>query len=434
MGEATSSSVAARRSAVLALAGNRNFSALWVGQLLSQIGDRFRFVAVLVIVNDLTGGAALAITLLGFTVVVPQFTFGLLGGVVSDRIDRKTVMIVSDVLRGVLVLPVLLVDSPARLWILYLCSIGMEIVSVFFYPARNAVLPNIVGAGQLMTANTLMQGSYIVSLIIGSALAGYLTTLLGTGFALLFDSATFFFSVGAIALMAIPPLAAALNHERPTAGELWRGIKAGLRFIWGRHDLKMVLVVTAVAMLGLGAIIVLGISYLETRLNLQAEGYGNTVAAMGMGLLAGGALISRIARRVAANVLVGGSLIAVGLAMIAFAGAGSYAVVLIAAVIIGLCLVIARASLDTFTQALVPDEMLGRVQATVQMTLAVAIAVAQVAAGLLAELLHSVENVFVLAGVVTIVAGVAAIVTLREAAREMADSALVRAPGSLERK
>lgn len=412
---------------VLALMGSRNFFALWLGQLLSQIGDRFRFVAVLVIVNDLTGGDPLAITILTFTVVVPQFVFGLLGGAVSDRVDRKTVMIASDVLRGLCVLPVLLVNSPDRLWIIYFCSIGMEIVSVFFYPARNAVVPNIVGPGQLMVANALMQGSYIVALILGSLLAGSLTALVGTDFAILFDSATFFFSVGAIAFMVIPPLAAA-SGERPTASELWREIKAGLRFIRSRRDLLTVLIVSAVAMLGLGAIIVLGISYLETRLNVGAEGYGNTVAAVGIGILIGGALISRIAKRVPANVLVGGSLIVVGLAMVAFAGAGSYTVVLVAAAIIGLCIVVARASLDTFTQALVPDEMLGRVQATVQMTLAVSTAVAQGLAGILAKLLNSVEDVFVLAGGVTVIAGMTAILTLREAAREMANSELVHAP------
>jgi DHA3 family macrolide efflux protein-like MFS transporter len=417
-----------RRNAVVALMGSRNFSALWLGQLLSQTGDRFRFVAVLVIVNELTGGDPLAITLLTFTVVVPQFIFGLLGGAVSDRVDRKTVMIISDVLRGLLVLPVVLVDTPDRLWIIYVGSIGLEIISVFFYPARNATIPNIVGPGQLMQANALMQGSYIVALILGAVLAGYLTEWLGTDFAIIFDGVTFFMSATAIALMTIPPVAAAINGERPTVGELWQEIKAGLHFIRGRNDLVTVLIVTAVAMLGLGSIFVLGISYLETRLNVQAGGYGNTMASVGVGLLVGGLLVSRIAGRVPANVLVGSSLIVVGLAMVAFAGAGSFTVVVFAAVIIGVCVVVAKASLDTFTQALVPDEMMGRVQATVQMTLAVSTALAQGLAGILAKLLNSVENVFILAGCITIVAGVAAILSLREAAREMAESELVRNP------
>ena len=416
------------RNAILALMGDRSFSALWLGQMLSQIGDRFRFVAVLVIVNELTGGNPLAITLLTFTIVIPQFLFGLLGGAVSDRVNRKIVMIVSDVLRGLFVLPVLLVNSLDHLWILYIASIGMEIISVFFYPARNAVIPNIVGPGQLMTANALMQGSYIVALIVGSTLAGYFTAFFGTNFAIVFDSATFLLSAAAIALMSIPLVAAAANGERPTAAELWREVKAGLHFIRSRHDLLMVLVITAVAMLGLGAIFVLGISYLETRLNVEAEGYGNTVAAVGLGLLIGGVLVSRIAGRVPANILVGGSLLLVGVAMVAFAGAGSYTVVIVAAMVVGLCLVVARASLDTFTQALVPDELLGRVQATVQMTMAVATAVAQGLAGIFAKILNSVESVFILAGCITMIAGLAAILTLREAAREMAESELVRGP------
>jgi predicted MFS family arabinose efflux permease len=190
----------------------------------------------------------------------------------------------------------------------------------------------------------------------------------------------------------------------------------------------MVLLMTAVGMLGLGAIFVLGISYLETRLNVQAEGYGNTVAAIGVGILIGGLLVSRLSRRIPANVLVGSSLIVVGVSMMAFAGAGNYTVVIFAAAIIGVCIVIARASLDTFTQALVPDEMLGRVQASVLMTMAISIAVAQAFAGILAKLTKSVENVFILAGCITMIAGIASIITLRDAAREMAESELVRAP------
>lgn len=417
---------------VRSLMSSRNFSALWVGQVLSQIGDRFRFVAVLVIVNELTGGDPLAITLLTFTVVIPQFLFGLVGGAVSDRVNRKTVMIVSDLLRGLFVLPALLVTTPDRLWIIFVCSIGLEIISVFFYPARNAVIPNIIGPGQLMSANALMQGSYIIALIIGSAMAGYLTALLGTGFAIAFDAGTFFLSACAIAFMTVPNVATVINGARPTVTELWQDIKVGLRFIRGRSDLQTILVVTAVAMLGLGSIIVLGIAYLETRLNVAAEGYGNAVAAVGVGILVGGVLVSRVARRVPANVLVGGSLIFVGVAMIAFAGAGSFTVVIVAAAVVGVCLVIARASLDTFTQALVPNEMLGRVQAAVQTTMAVSTAVAQGMAGILAKLLNSVEIVFVLAGGVTIVAGVTAIFSLREAAREMSESELVRAPQASE--
>jgi len=181
------------RQAVSALVRNKSFSALWVGQLFSQIGDRFRNVAILFLINELTGGNPLALTAYALTIVIPQFVVGLLGGAVVDRVDRKTVMIVSDVLRGVFMLPVLLVQEPAQLWIIYVTSVGLEVISVFFYPARNASLPNIVGPGQLMTANALMQGGYIVALVIGSWLAGMLTKLLGTQFAIFFGLLSLYF-------------------------------------------------------------------------------------------------------------------------------------------------------------------------------------------------------------------------------------------------
>lgn len=411
----------------MALARNQSYLALWIGQLWSQIGDRFRNVAVLFLISDLTGGNTFAVTLYTLTIIVPQLVVGLLGGAVVDRVDRKTVMIVSDILRGVFMLPLILVQEPSHLWIIYVTSVGLEVVSVFFYPARNATLPNIVGRGQLMSANALMQGGYIVALVIGSFLAGLLTEFFGTAFAVAFDSATFFLSAIAISFMSVPPLMAAINGERTSPSQLWEEIKQGLRFIWGRQDLKVILVVSTVAMLGLGSMIVLGVSYLEERLDLGASGYGFTLAMVGIGLLIGGVLLGRIADRVAANTLVGGSLIIVGLAMIAFAGAGSYSVVLITAGIVGLCLVIARASLDTFTQALVPDEMLGRVQSVVQMTIAAGVGLAQLLASASAGLFGN-EPTFVMAGLVTIAAGIVSITSLREAARKMAEHELVQAP------
>ncbi|RMF26005.1 MAG: MFS transporter [Chloroflexi bacterium] len=415
-----------RRQVVLGLLHNPSFVALWSGQLLSQVGDRFRFVAVLAIIGQMTDDP-LAITFLALSVTGSQVVFGLLGGAAADRFDRKHVMIIADLLRGLLVLPVLLVDSPSRFWIIYVTAVVLEMVSVFFYPARNAALPGIIGEGQLLTANALMQVSYIIALVIGSALAGILVGLLGTAFAIVFDSTTFFISALAVSVMRIPPPVE--NHQgRPGPREIWEEIRAGIAFIRRRRDLSIVLLITAIAMLGIGAIIVLGLSYLNIRLNVQAEGFGYAVSMMGVGILIGGVVLSRLAGRMPANVLVGGSLVVVGLAIIAFAAAANYAVVLLTTALIGLCLVIARAALDTFTQTLVPDEMLGRVQAAVNMTIAISTTLAQGLAGLLAKVMNSVEAVFMMAGGVTVVAGVAAIVTLREAAAEMARNRLVRAP------
>jgi len=95
------------RAAIVSTFHNRNFSALWIGQLLSQVGDNFVIVAILFVINSLTD-SSLALGIMAVVATLPQLFLGLVGGVFVDRLDRKLVMIVSDVLRGLAVLALLL--------------------------------------------------------------------------------------------------------------------------------------------------------------------------------------------------------------------------------------------------------------------------------------------------------------------------------------
>ena len=131
------------RAAIVSALRNRNFCALWVGQLISQIGDNFLIVAILFVINALTN-SPLAIGTMALVVTLPQLFLGLIGGVFVDRLDRKLVMIVSDVLRALAVLALLFVQRTDQLYILYIVSFVMVTVGLFFNPARNAVIPNIV--------------------------------------------------------------------------------------------------------------------------------------------------------------------------------------------------------------------------------------------------------------------------------------------------
>jgi MFS family permease len=82
--------------------------------------------------------------------------------------DRKAVMVVADVLRALIVLPILFITSLSQIWILYLAAAGLALVGVSFYPARNATLPKIVPEESLMTANGLIQGSTVIALVVGA--------------------------------------------------------------------------------------------------------------------------------------------------------------------------------------------------------------------------------------------------------------------------
>jgi len=390
---------------------NRDFLALWIGQLISQIGDNFVYIAGLALITSLTD-SPLTFGIVAFCTAAPQVVFGLIGGVFVDRWDRRMVMIVSDILRGIAILALLLIQRPEELWILYVVTFLASTVGAFFYPARNAVIPNIVPEESLLTANALVQGSQIVAIIVGASVAGLLVGWLGTDFAFVFDSFTFFVSAGAVATMNIPH--GELPATRANLRVIWDQLIEGLSFIKNSHTLTNVIITTAIATLGFGAILVLGVVYLGTELGIGAEGLGFLYAFQGLGVVAGGLLIGQLAHRVPSHYTVSACMTMLGLATIGFALAPNYPLVLAMVAIIGLSIVAARAALATMTQALVPDEKRGRVESAVTMVIGASSTLATGLAGVLGEII-GVRAVFFMAGLIIVASGAAAIYVLREA-------------------
>lgn len=314
-------------SSLLAALGNRDFLLLFWGQLVSQIGDQFLFIAALSIVNRLTA-SPLALSGLALAISVPQLTFGLMGGVVVDRFNRKRVLIVSDVLRALVILPALLVEQRSDVWILYPAAAGLATIGTAFYPARNAIIPNIVPSKSLLSANTLIQVSYILALVFGATLAGFAVRLWGPGAAILFDSVSFLFSALLIAFMRIPPK---VNDLHESARTVWGQLVQGLRYVAKSSLLLRVLAITAIAALGIGAIQILGLTFLNSRLNVTEQGFGLTMAMVGIGVALGGAIVQRLASRMPANQIVGLCLAGVGIAIVVFALAPHFGLVLVSA-------------------------------------------------------------------------------------------------------
>lgn len=391
----------------------RDFMLLWVGQLLSQIGDQCLLIAAVTLITHLSP-SPLALLIPALSLALPQILFGLVGGVIADRIDRKGVMIASDLLRALLVLAALLVRTTGDLWILYLAAAGLAMVGAFFYPARNASIPNIVPEDLLLAANGMIQGSYILALILGPMLAGSIVELGGWPAAIVFDSATFVVSAATILLIRIPPLRNGTSGLAPSR-TLWQDMRMGLQFIYRSPSLRRVLPVTGVATLGIGAVVLLAIPHLKVQLGAGGLEYGGAMSALGVGSILGGLVAARLSHRFSLHLLVGWMLILAGGAIVGFAYAPNYLVVLFSVVALGICIVVARGALDTMVQTLSPDEVRGRVQSAVALIVAAGTALAE---GLSAFLGHflGVQTVFVAAGLVTAAAGFATIYTLREVA------------------
>lgn len=401
------------RAAIISALRNRDFRALWVGLLVSQIGDNFLIVTIIFVVSALTD-SPLALGILALVATLPQLFLGLIGGVFVDRLDRKLVMIVSDILRGLVVLALLLVQRADQLYILYIVSFVMVTVGLFSNPARNAVIPNIVSGEILLTANALIQANQIIAVILGASIAGLVVGRFGPASAFIFNSFSFAVSAIAVATMNIPPVNS--TPDKTGTRVIWNQLIEGLLFIKHSSRLLHVMITTAVATLGFGAIMILGIIYLKQVLGIGPEGFGFLYAFQGLGVVIGGAIIGRFASNSRSNRVVGGCMAVLGLAIIAFAVAPSYPLVLVAVAIIGLSIVAARAALATLTQRLVPDEKRGRVSSAVSMVIGASTSASMALSGVFGSLV-GVQAVFIAAGVITILAGVTAYYTLQGAER-----------------
>jgi len=122
---------------------NRSFRQLWLGQVVSQMGDWFDTLALYTLILQLTGSGR-DVGLLLVARFVPSFFFGPISGVIADRFSRRQIMIISDILRAFVVLGFLFVRRADQLWIIYVLTVLQLGLSTFFEPAKTAAIPSIV--------------------------------------------------------------------------------------------------------------------------------------------------------------------------------------------------------------------------------------------------------------------------------------------------
>lgn len=172
------------------LNNNRNFRRLWGGQVISELGTWFSFIAELGVVR-LLSGSAMATTALLVARLVPFLLVAPLAGVLADRRSRKQIMIVADILRALVAL-VYLVAIPLRsIWLVVACSGLMASLSMFFEAAKNGAMPNIVTPRELLTANVLMFSTRFLQFTLGAALGGVTAAQFGYETAFVINSLSF---------------------------------------------------------------------------------------------------------------------------------------------------------------------------------------------------------------------------------------------------
>ncbi len=385
---------------------NRDFRWLWLGQVISNYGDSLTSLALLILINRLTGSTA-ALATVAVLMALPQVTIGLLAGVFVDRWNRKVTMIVSDLLRGIVVLGLILVRDPGDVWILYTLTLVQATVGVFFSPARLALLANVVDEEELLAANSISQTSRIFFSLLGTASAGVIIGLWNE-FAIIFiiDALTFFISALFTWRVVAPP------GLRPQAGAtahaIFSELMAGMRVIFTSRILIGVLVSAGIVMLGLGAVNVLFVPLLVNELNLPETWFGAIQAAQVAGMVLGGTLTAALAARLQPTRIISLGLAALGLGVALIALVTQVWHIMLLLFPIGLVVTPVNAAIATLTQTLVSDALRGRIGSALQTMVGAANITSMALAGVLAEIV-GVRHVFLLAGLMAVLAGVIAI-------------------------
>ena len=176
---------------------NKNFRQLWFGQIVSLLGDWFNLIASATLVAQLTD-SGLAVSGLFVVRMLAPFLMSPIAGVVADRYNRKWILILSDLFRAVIVLGFLLVRRPEHVWFLYTLTALQLGLSGFFFPARSAILPDLVSREELGAANALSSATWSVMLALGAALGGLVSGQFGSTVAFIVDALTFVLSAGII--------------------------------------------------------------------------------------------------------------------------------------------------------------------------------------------------------------------------------------------
>ncbi|MCB8925511.1 MAG: MFS transporter [Ardenticatenaceae bacterium] len=160
------------------LRNNSNYRHLWLGNVVSQLGDWFNLIAAAELITELSN-SGVAISYLFLARFLPLFLFSPLAGVLADRYNRRNLMVISDVLRAFVVLGFLLVGITGQVWLFYLLTVAQFALSALFTPARSAVVAMVVERHELVTANALDSFTWSTMLALGRCLAGLLRPFLG---------------------------------------------------------------------------------------------------------------------------------------------------------------------------------------------------------------------------------------------------------------
>ena len=406
-----------------ALMRNRSFQLLFFGQSLSTLGDRALIIAFGVWVKELTGSNAAAGG--AFFFVALPYLFAPFTGVIIDRLPRRLVFVVANLVAAAILLLTLLVHGAGQVWLLYLITLCYGISGIVINPTQSVLVAGIVDPDDLASANGLLQASSDGVKLVAPLIGAALFVLIGGHDIALLDAATFLVSAACVWLMRVP----ADEREPGEAGQsepaepaspepvsLRQEMLAGLRHVARTPALRALVIALGAAVLVIGFAQTLNFAIVSSGLHRSPAFVGFLVSAQGAGAIVAGVTAGRATRR-----LGDGRVVTIGLAAVALAAAiylAPYvAPVLVAAIFFGGGICWSTVGMVTMVQRRTPARLRGRAL-TATMGLVSAPQAFSIALG---AALSLVVNYRILLGIVAVVTGVSAFWLARQLASDKAD-------------
>jgi len=347
------------RTDALAALRHRNFRLFYGGQVLSLVGTWMQTTALGWLVLELTDSEFL-LGLVTAATFFPILLFTLFAGVVADRIDKRRILVVAQVLMCAvaIVLAVLTDVGAINVWIILALVLMHGSGNAFEIPTRQAFFVELVGRADLTNAIALNSSAFNLTRIVGPALAGFLIGTVGIAACFYLNAASYLFVVGALLAIRKRPV-----PRREQKASKWENLKEGIAYLRGdRLSRTLVGMVAMISILGLPYAMLMPV-FARDILEVGAQGLGWLLAATGAGALAGGMALASHGSRVHRGRLLLISSVAFCILLAAFAFSRSFPLSMVILAAFGFSMILTTATANAIIQSVVPDHLRGRVMA-----------------------------------------------------------------------
>lgn len=407
---------------------NRNFFCLWLAQIISNFGDRLTQMALVALVYQRAPGSAIELAkLISFT-IIPVFLIGPIAGAWVDRLDKRNVMIISDLLRGILILTIPFFILSRQILPIYLVVFITFSISRFFIPSKMAIIPDIVSRDKLLVANTLADSTHMMGNVMGLVVAGVLVNIkhIGAIGGFYIDALSFLVSAVLITMIVRKEFVTGVRQDLKVTKEalessirrsIFEEIKDGIRYLKKYDDMHFIIYVFFILMAGLGAISCVIIVFIQ-------ESFGTATLDLGLigmflvgGLLLGTIIYGRFGQRIEKKKAILFSFMATGAAVVFFTlFVKKYPHVIISGMLsaaIGVSASPIMISVNTLTHETMPEEARGRTFSSLEAVIHLAFMVFMFIAAYAAKYIQRFW-ILIAVGIIFFICGLAGVVLEKE--------------------